>query len=187
MPRKKKDEETSVETTTEATDAPAADTTDENTNTAVAGGINVITPNEAESPGDDSAVTEEPSIFDSVIDTVTSAAETVVDTVSGGVTSVVEAVTGSSDTNLDKSRVQSKRAEKIGVVASDKMTKTVVVRVDRVVKHQVYRKYIKRKKKFMAHDETGAAIGDKVRIIETRPLSAHKRWRVVEIIQKAEK
>ncbi len=79
-----------------------------------------------------------------------------------------------------------KRAEKIGVVASDKMTKTVVVRVDRLVKHPIYRKYIRKRKKFMAHDEMGAKTGDKVRIIETRPLSARKRWRVVEIIQKAE-
>lgn len=79
-----------------------------------------------------------------------------------------------------------KRAEKVGVVASDKMTKTVVVRVDRLVKHPIYRKYIRKRKKFMAHDELGAKIGDKVRIIETRPLSARKRWRVVEIIQKAE-
>ena len=80
-----------------------------------------------------------------------------------------------------------KRAEKIGVVASDLMTKTVTVRVDRLVKHPVYRKYVRKRKKFMAHDELGAKIGDKVRIIETRPLSARKRWRVVEIIQKAER
>lgn len=79
-----------------------------------------------------------------------------------------------------------KRAEKIGVVTSDKMTKTVVVRVDRLVKHPIYRKYVRKRKKFMAHDEQGAKIGDKVRIVETRPLSARKRWRVVEIIQKAE-
>jgi small subunit ribosomal protein S17 len=79
-----------------------------------------------------------------------------------------------------------KRAERVGIVASDKMTKTVVVRVDRLVKHPIYRKYVKRRKKFMAHDELGAKIGDKVKIIETRPLSARKRWRVVEIIQKAE-
>jgi small subunit ribosomal protein S17 len=79
-----------------------------------------------------------------------------------------------------------KRAERIGIVASDKMTKTVTVRVDRLVKHPVYRKYVKKRKKFMAHDEIGAKIGDKVRIVETRPLSARKRWRVVEIIQKAE-
>lgn len=78
-----------------------------------------------------------------------------------------------------------KRAEKVGIVASDKMTKTVTVRVDRLVKHPVYRKYVKKRKKFMAHDELGAKIGDKVKIVETRPLSARKRWRVVEIIQRA--
>jgi small subunit ribosomal protein S17 len=80
----------------------------------------------------------------------------------------------------------SKRAERVGIVSSDKMTKTVVVRVDRLVKHPVYRKYVKKRKKFMAHDELGAKIGDKVKIQETRPMSARKRWRVIEIIQKAE-
>ncbi len=80
-----------------------------------------------------------------------------------------------------------RRAEKVGIVASDKMEKTVVVRVDRQIKHPKYRRYVRRTSKFMAHDETGATIGDKVRIAETRPLSARKRWRVVEIVQKAEK
>ena len=80
-----------------------------------------------------------------------------------------------------------KRSQKVGIVASDKMQKTVVVRVDRLVKHPKYRRYVRRTSKFMAHDETGAGVGDKVRIVETRPLSAHKRWRVVEIVQKAEK
>jgi small subunit ribosomal protein S17 len=79
-----------------------------------------------------------------------------------------------------------KRAEKVGIVASDKMTNTVTVRVDRLVKHPIYRKYVKKRKKFMAHDDLGAKIGDRVKIVETRPLSARKRWRVVEIIQKAE-
>jgi small subunit ribosomal protein S17 len=79
-----------------------------------------------------------------------------------------------------------KRAEKVGIVSSDKMMKTVTVRVDRLVKHPVYRKYVRKRKKFMAHDDLGAKIGDKVKIVETRPLSARKRWRVVEIIQKAE-
>lgn len=92
--------------------------------------------------------------------------------------------TGSGDANV--STVVHKRAEKIGVVASDKMTKTVTVRVDRLVKHPIYRKYVKKRKKFMAHDDLGAKVGDKVKIVETRPLSARKRWRVVEIIQKAE-
>jgi small subunit ribosomal protein S17 len=80
-----------------------------------------------------------------------------------------------------------RRSEKVGVVASDKMEKTCVVRVDRLVKHPKYRRYVRRTSKFMAHNEQGATVGDKVRIVETRPLSAHKRWRVVEIIQKAEK
>jgi small subunit ribosomal protein S17 len=80
-----------------------------------------------------------------------------------------------------------KRSQKVGIVASDKMEKTIVVRVDRLIKHPKYRRYVRRTSKFMAHDETGAAIGDKVRIVETRPLSARKRWRVVEIVQKAEK
>ena len=79
------------------------------------------------------------------------------------------------------------RAQKVGIVASDKMEKTVVVRVDRQVKHPKYRRYVRRTSKFMAHDEIGASVGDKVRIVETRPLSARKRWRVVEIVQKAEK
>jgi small subunit ribosomal protein S17 len=79
------------------------------------------------------------------------------------------------------------RAQKVGVVASDKMQKTVVVRVDRLVLHPKYRRYVRRTSKFMAHDDLGATVGDKVRIVETRPLSAHKRWRVVEIVQKAAK
>ncbi len=82
---------------------------------------------------------------------------------------------------------RNRRAEKVGVVASDKMEKTVVVRVDRLVKHPKYRRYVRRTSKFMAHDEQGATVGDKVRIVETRPLSARKRWRVVEIVQRAEK
>jgi small subunit ribosomal protein S17 len=82
---------------------------------------------------------------------------------------------------------RTRRAEKVGVVASDKMTKTVIVRVDRLVKHPKYRRYVRRTSKFMAHNELEATTGDKVRIVETRPLSARKRWRVVEIVQKAEK
>jgi small subunit ribosomal protein S17 len=76
---------------------------------------------------------------------------------------------------------------KVGTVASDKMQKTVVVRVDRLVRHRKYRRYVRRTSKFMAHDELGATVGDKVRIVETRPLSARKRWRVIEIVQKAAK
>jgi len=183
MPRKKK-EETAAEvgetTENEATEAPTEESNSDENKTAASTEDAPVETKEA-------AGKEEPSIIDSVFETVSAVAGNVASVVSEGVSSVVSAVTGSSDADAEKSKSHSNRAEKIGIVASDKMTKTVTVRVDRVVKHPVYRKYIKRKKKFMAHDETGAAIGDKVRIVETRPLSAKKRWRVVEIIQKAEK
>lgn len=78
-----------------------------------------------------------------------------------------------------------KSKERIGVVVSDKMDKTVVVKVDNMVKHPVYKKYIKRRITYKAHDEQNAcAAGDKVLIVETRPLSKQKRWRVREILEK---
>ena len=86
-----------------------------------------------------------------------------------------------------ETRSRANRSQKVGTVASDKMQKTVVVRVDRLVRHSKYRRYVRKTSKFMAHDELGATVGDKVRIVETRPLSARKRWRVVEIVQKAAK
>ena len=125
---------------------------------------------------DADAPAEEPTLVETVLDSV---AETIGQTAAA----VVNAITPAP---AEPAKRVHKRAERVGIVASDKMTKTVVVRVDRLVKHPVYRKYVKKRKKFMAHDETGAKIGDKVRIVETRPLSARKRWRVVEIIQKAE-
>jgi len=80
------------------------------------------------------------------------------------------------------------RAEKIGIVTSDKMMRTVVVRVDRLVKHPVYKRYVRKRSKFMAHNDIeGVTTGDQVRIVETRPLSARKRWRVVEVLRKASK
>ncbi|HEY3364603.1 MAG TPA: 30S ribosomal protein S17 [Symbiobacteriaceae bacterium] len=78
------------------------------------------------------------------------------------------------------------RKTRIGVVTSDKMEKTVVVSVETLVEHPLYRKRIKMTKKFKAHDEQNQCkIGDKVRIMETRPISKDKRWRVVEIIDTA--
>ena len=77
------------------------------------------------------------------------------------------------------------RKTKTGIVISDKMDKTVVVRVDKLIKHPVYKKYIKRRVTCKVHDEqNNCAIGDKVLIVETRPLSCDKRWRVREIIEK---
>jgi small subunit ribosomal protein S17 len=73
-----------------------------------------------------------------------------------------------------------------GIIVSDKMDKTVVVQVERLVKHPLYKKYIRRRNKFTAHDKDNAcAIGDRVEISESRPLSKSKRWRVVRIIEKA--
>ena len=82
-------------------------------------------------------------------------------------------------------KAQGRRQERVGVVVKAKMTKTVVVAVERLVRHDVYRKTIKRTSTFMAHDEIGAQRGDKVRIVETRPLSKSKRWRVAEILGRA--
>jgi small subunit ribosomal protein S17 len=78
------------------------------------------------------------------------------------------------------------RRQMVGKVVSNKMDKSIVVQVERLVKHKVYHKYIKRRAKFSAHDETNACgIGDKVLITESRPISKTKRWRVSEIVEKA--
>jgi small subunit ribosomal protein S17 len=78
------------------------------------------------------------------------------------------------------------RKARIGRVVSDKMNKTIVVKTDRVMKHPLYNRIIRTFSKFYAHDEKNEAhIGDLVRIMETRPLSALKRWRLVEIIERA--
>ena len=80
-----------------------------------------------------------------------------------------------------------RRASKIGVVTSDKMQKTVTVRVDRTVRHERYKRYVKRSTKFMAHDERNECkLGDTVEIVESRPLANRKRWRVRRIIRPAE-
>ncbi len=82
--------------------------------------------------------------------------------------------------------IQGKRQEKVGVVTSTKMQKTVVVTVERQGTHPLYKRVVRRSKGFMAHDEKNECqVGDRVRIEETRPLSSRKRWRVVEIVAKA--
>jgi small subunit ribosomal protein S17 len=78
------------------------------------------------------------------------------------------------------------RKDRIGLVVSNKMDKSIVVRVERKVKHPIYGKFVKKSTKFLAHDEKNDTnIGDKVRIMETRPLSKNKCWRLVEIIERA--
>lgn len=84
------------------------------------------------------------------------------------------------------SEARNLRKTRVGVVVSDKMDKTVVVAVETLVEHPLYKKRVKQTKKLKAHDENNqASAGDKVRVMETRPLSKDKRWRVVEIIDKA--
>jgi len=79
------------------------------------------------------------------------------------------------------------RKTRVGTVVSDKMQKTVVVAIERRVSHPLYRKQVVRTKKVHAHDEEGIArVGDRVRVMETRPLSKTKRWRVMEILERAE-
>ncbi len=77
------------------------------------------------------------------------------------------------------------RKTKVGTVMSDRMDKTVVVRVERVVMHPVYKKYTKRRTTYKAHDEKNEfKVGDRVEIVETRPLSKEKRWRVLRLIER---
>ena len=78
-----------------------------------------------------------------------------------------------------------RRASKVGVVVSDKADKTVVVRVDRIVRHKMYKRYVRKAATFMAHDEDNQAkVGDTVEIVESRPLSARKRWRLRKIVKR---
>ena len=80
-----------------------------------------------------------------------------------------------------------RRSSKVGVVVSDKADKTVVVRVDRIVRHKMYKRYVRKAATFMAHDEENAAkVGDTVEIVESRPLSARKRWRLRRIVKRGQ-
>jgi small subunit ribosomal protein S17 len=82
--------------------------------------------------------------------------------------------------------METRRQQKVGIVTSNKMQKTVVVNVERQVQHRFYKRVVRRSKHFLAHDEKNQCqVGDTVRIEETRPLSRHKRWRVVEVVAKA--
>jgi small subunit ribosomal protein S17 len=128
-------------------------------------------------------------------ETELSPAEAVEDLVEGG-----EAVEAGLDTgpargprlDQDEGRIQSdpergSRKERVGLVVSDRPDKTVTVSVETLVRHPLYKKRVRRSKRFMVHDESNEArVGDTVRIIETRPLSARKRWRLANIVSKAE-
>lgn len=85
-----------------------------------------------------------------------------------------------------ETQTRNRRKERIGLVVSDKMDKTITIAIERQVKHPIYGKFIKKTTKLMAHDEQNDAhSGDTVRIMETRPLSKNKRWRLVEVLERA--
>ena len=87
---------------------------------------------------------------------------------------------------MEEKLVRNLRKEKVGIVVSDKMEKSIVVAVKRKVKHPIYGKFVNKTTKFHAHDEENTCnVGDTVRIMETRPLSKSKCWRLVEIIERA--
>lgn len=89
--------------------------------------------------------------------------------------------------NIEKTQQRGLRKERVGVVKSDVQDKTIVVEVSRRTPHPLYKKVVKVRKKFTCHDEKNEAkVGDTVRIVETRPLSKNKRWRLLEIIRHAE-
>jgi small subunit ribosomal protein S17 len=90
---------------------------------------------------------------------------------------------GQIQTDTDRKR----RKERVGLIVSDRADKTVTVSVEALVRHPMYKKRVRRSRKFMVHDERNEArVGDTVRIVETRPLSARKRWRLANIISRAE-
>jgi small subunit ribosomal protein S17 len=87
---------------------------------------------------------------------------------------------------METTVVRNLRKTRVGIVTSNKMTKTITVAVERKVKHPIYGKFVKKTTKFHAHDEKDeCTIGDVVKIMETRPLSKTKRWRLIEVIEKA--
>ena len=86
----------------------------------------------------------------------------------------------------EQATAQSRRQKKVGTVVSDKMDKTVVVAVDYMVMHPLYRRYVRRRSKFQAHDESNdCRVGDRVQIVSSRPLSRTKRWRVQQILERS--
>jgi small subunit ribosomal protein S17 len=128
-------------------------------------------------------------------ETEQSPAEAVEDLVEGGETVEAGLDTGPAKgprLDQDEGRVQSdpdrgSRKERVGMVVSDKPDKTVAVSVETLVRHPFYKKRVRRSKRFMVHDERNEArVGDTVRIVETRPISARKRWRLASIVSRAE-
>ena len=154
MARKKKEEV--AEKPAENTDAAAEETSVEASAADPEAGVETDDQAVEASAASADEPKDEPSVVDTVMDAAFSAVETVAVAVGKGAADLVSAIAGDGEPE----KKISKRAEKVGIVSSDKMMKTVTVRVDRLVKHPVYRKYVKKRKKFMAHDDLGAKISD---------------------------
>lgn len=129
-----------------------------------------------------------------VVENVTAAAEVAAEKVSETVEAAVETVTEAAATVVNyfapeeeaEDEGRNERKTRVGLVASNKMDKTISVVIERRLQHPIYGKYVKKSKKLIAHDENNECqIGDLVRIMETRPLSRRKRWRLVSVIEKA--
>ena len=119
------------------------------------------------------------------VGTVENAAEAVSESVSAAAAGVSELFGGQTEESATEDG-RNERKTRIGLVTSNKMDKTIAVEIQRRLQHPIYGKYVKKSKKLIAHDETNECqIGDLVKIMETRPLSRRKRWRLVEVIEKA--
>lgn len=119
-------------------------------------------------------------------------AETPQDLIEAGVTGLDAGPAKGPALDQDEGQIQTdternRRKERVGLIVSDRADKTVTVSVEALVRHPMYKKRVRRSRKFMVHDERNEArVGDTVRIVETRPLSARKRWRLANIISRAE-
>ncbi|WP_020570903.1 30S ribosomal protein S17 [Neolewinella persica] len=129
-----------------------------------------------------------------VLETVAEAVGTAVGAVENTATAVAETVTDAAETVTNyfapeeeaEDTGRNERKTRIGLVASNKMDKTISVVIERRLKHPIYGKYVKKSKKLIAHDENNECqIGDLVKIMETRPISRRKRWRLVTVLEKA--
>jgi small subunit ribosomal protein S17 len=139
---------------------------------------------EKNTPTPEQENTEPNGAIDAVADVEATQAEVAEDL---GTAAVKGPALDQDEGSIQSDPTRGSRKERVGVVVSDKSEKTVTVSVETLVRHKMYKKRVRRSKKFLVHDERNEArAGDTVRIIETRPLSARKRWRLANVISRAE-
>lgn len=131
-----------------------------------------------------------PTVLETVAEAAGEAVATVTETVNAATDAVSMAVASVGDYFADEAKEEdtdrNERKTRVGLVASNKMDKTISVTIERRLQHPIYGKYVKKSKKLIAHDENNECqIGDLVRIMETRPLSRRKRWRLISVLEKA--